>query len=75
MMYQFNIVFGILIAFLSNYFYRELGGDNDWRWMLEYWLYLLLFIPMVMSVPESPRWLISRKNDYKGAKDIATIGC
>ncbi|HRG09653.1 MAG TPA: MFS transporter, partial [Cyclobacteriaceae bacterium] len=33
-MYQFNIVFGILIAFLSNYFLIGFGGDNDWRWML-----------------------------------------
>ena len=33
-MYQFNIVFGILIAFLSNYFLQGVGGTNDWRWML-----------------------------------------
>ncbi len=33
-MYQFNIVFGILIAFLSNYFLQGVGGNNDWRWML-----------------------------------------
>ena len=33
-MYQFNIVFGILIAFLSNYFLKGVGGVNDWRWML-----------------------------------------
>src|SRR6187431_704060 len=33
-MYQFNIVFGILIAFLSNYFFEGMGGENDWRWML-----------------------------------------
>lgn len=33
-MYQFNIVFGILIAFLSNYFLKGVGGANDWRWIL-----------------------------------------
>jgi MFS family permease len=33
-LYQFNIVFGILIAFLSNYFLQGVGGANDWRWML-----------------------------------------
>src|SRR4051812_46363306 len=33
-MYQFNIVFGILIAFLSNYFLKGVGGPDDWRWML-----------------------------------------
>src|ERR1041384_2527500 len=33
-LYQFNIVFGILVAFLSNYFLKGVGGANDWRWML-----------------------------------------
>jgi sugar porter (SP) family MFS transporter len=70
-MYQFNIVFGILIAFLSNYFLQGVGGANDWRWMLG-----ILAIPsiiytlMVMGVPESPRWLITKKNDLKAAKDV-----
>src|SRR5688500_14741122 len=32
-LYQFNIVFGILVAFLSNYFLEGFGGDNDWRYM------------------------------------------
>ncbi|MFX6918828.1 MFS transporter, partial [Acinetobacter baumannii] len=31
-MYQFNIVFGILIAFISNYFLKGFDGKNDWRW-------------------------------------------
>lgn len=72
-MYQFNIVFGILIAFLSNYFLQGVGGENDWRWMLG-----VLAIPsviysvMVVSVPESPRWLVSKKNDIEGAKKVLT---
>ncbi len=70
-LYQFNIVFGILIAFLSNYFLQGIGGTNDWRWMLG-----VLAIPsiiyslMVLGIPESPRWLIARKNDVAGAKKI-----
>jgi sugar porter (SP) family MFS transporter len=70
-MYQFNIVFGILVAFLSNYFLQGVGGVNDWRWMLG-----VLAIPsviytlMVLGVPESPRWLISKKNDLINAKKI-----
>ena len=69
-MYQFNIVFGILVAFLSNYFLQGVGGANDWRWMLG-----ILAIPsiiytiMVMGVPESPRWLVTRKNDLVKAKE------
>ena len=32
-LYQFNIVFGILIAFLSNFLLRNMG-PSAWRWML-----------------------------------------
>lgn len=70
-LYQFNIVFGILIAFLSNYFLKGVGGENDWRWMLG-----VLAIPsfiysaLVISVPESPRWLITNRNDISKAQSI-----
>ena len=73
-LYQFNIVFGILIAFLSNYFLQGVGGANDWRWMLG-----VLAIPsviytiMVMGVPESPRWLITKKNDLPKAKETLLL--
>lgn len=59
-LYQFNIVFGILIAFLSNYLLSNVG-ENAWRWMLG-----VEAIPAVMytlfaiSIPKSPRWLISK---------------
>ena len=75
-MYQFNIVFGILIAFLSNYFLQGVGGANDWRWMLGVLaIPSVIYTVMVMGVPESPRWLITRKNDLPKAKDVlAQIG-
>ncbi len=75
-MYQFNIVFGILIAFLSNYFLQGVGGINDWRWMLGVLAVpALIYTVMVTGVPESPRWLISKKNDLDAAKKImASIG-
>jgi sugar porter (SP) family MFS transporter len=70
-MYQFNIVFGILVAFLSNYFLKGVGGTNDWRWMLGVMAVpSLLYTVMVMSIPESPRWLIARKNDTEAAKKV-----
>ncbi|MGN6437512.1 MAG: sugar porter family MFS transporter [Agriterribacter sp.] len=70
-MYQFNIVFGILIAFLSNYFLQGIGGSNDWRWMLGVMAVpSILYTVLVVSIPESPRWLISRKNDLAGAKKV-----
>ena len=75
-MYQFNIVFGILIAFLSNYFLQGFGGVNDWRWMLGVLaIPSLIYLWMVMGGPESPRWLITNKNDLPQAKKIlAEIG-
>lgn len=70
-LYQFNIVFGILIAFLSNYFLIGFGGDNDWRWMLGVEAVpALAYTLLVLRIPESPRWLISRKNDIAKAKQV-----
>jgi sugar porter (SP) family MFS transporter len=70
-LYQFNIVFGILIAFFSNYLLKGFDGANDWRWMLGVMaIPSLLYTLMVFAVPESPRWLISVKNDLTRAKEI-----
>lgn len=75
-LYQFNIVFGILVAFISNYLLQGVGGENDWRWMLGVLaIPSLLYTIMVISVPESPRWLISVKNDLtQAAAVLAQIG-
>lgn len=70
-LYQFNIVFGILIAFLSNYFLQGFGGANDWRWMLGVLaIPSILYTVLVFGISESPRWLISKKNDQEAAKKI-----
>lgn len=70
-LYQFNIVFGILIAFLSNYFLQGVGGADDWRWMLGVLaIPAVLYTILVFGISESPRWLISRKNDMESAKRI-----
>ena len=73
-MYQFNIVFGILIAFLSNYFLQGVGGVNDWRWMLGVLaIPSIIYTLMVMGVPESPRWLITKKNNLAKAKETLLL--
>jgi len=70
-LYQFNIVFGILVAFLSNYFLQGVGGANDWRYMLgALAVPSLVYSSLVIGVPESPRWLITNKNDTGKAKKI-----
>jgi sugar porter (SP) family MFS transporter len=70
-LYQFNIVFGILIAFLSNYFLQGVGGANDWRWMLGVLAVpSIIYTTLVFGISESPRWLITKKNDQAEAKKI-----
>jgi sugar porter (SP) family MFS transporter len=72
-MYQFNIVLGILIAFISNYLLIGVGGSNDWRWMLGIEaLPALLYTILVLRVPESPRWLLTSKNDSSTARKVLT---
>ena len=75
-MYQFNIVFGILIAYLSNYFLQGFGGENDWRWMLAVLLIpSLIYTFMTLGLPESPRWLLTIKKDEAGArKTLQEVG-
>ncbi|MCD2422642.1 sugar porter family MFS transporter [Niabella pedocola] len=71
--FQFNIVFGILLAYLSNYLLSGLG-DIAWRWMLGILaLPAALFVALLSLVPESPRWLMVHKNDYAGARKILEV--
>jgi MFS transporter, SP family, arabinose:H+ symporter len=66
-MFQFNIVFGILIAFVSNALLAGIG-ENAWRWMLGVAAFpSLLYTAFCFALPESPRWLLSRKGDREGA--------
>ncbi|PKB15145.1 sugar porter family MFS transporter [Flavobacterium sp. 5] len=69
-LYQFNIVFGILIAFLSNYLLQDFGA-NAWRWMLGVQMVpALIYTLLVFGIPESPRWLYEYKKEYEKAITI-----
>jgi MFS transporter, SP family, arabinose:H+ symporter len=66
-MFQFNIVFGILIAYVSNALLAGIG-DNAWRWMLGVAAFpSLIYAAFCFGLPESPRWLLSRKGDREAA--------
>lgn len=67
-LYQFNLVLGILIAFISNYLFQGFGGFNDWRWMLGIEaIPAIIYTIMVVQIPNSPRWLAINKQDGKKA--------
>lgn len=69
--YQFNLVFGILVAFFSNYFIGQFLGENAWRWMLGIEAFpAAIYSIMVLGVPNSPRWLILKKNAVEKAGDL-----
>ncbi len=67
--YQLAIVFGILAAYFSNYFFDKLGANN-WRWMFASQAApSILFFLLLLLVPETPRWLIMKGKDH-AAKNI-----
>ena len=69
--YQFMIVFGIFIAFFSNYLLKGVGGSIDWRLMLGVEaIPAIIYCIMVVGVPNSPRWLVLHKGDEEEAGNI-----
>ncbi|MGM0932850.1 MAG: sugar porter family MFS transporter [Bacteroidota bacterium] len=72
-MYQFNIVLGILIAFLSNYLLRN-TGEQPWRWMVGIEAVpAFIYFLFVLFIPKSPRWLISKSKNAEAANILQKI--
>ncbi|MBB6325616.1 sugar porter (SP) family MFS transporter [Algoriphagus iocasae] len=72
-LYQFNIVFGIVMAYVSNYLIGTAELVQDWRWMLAAEaLPAFIYSILIFRIPESPRWLIGKKNDEVQARAILT---
>ncbi len=69
-MFQFNIVFGILVAFVSNALLAGIG-PNAWRWMLGVAAFpSVLYALLCLGLPESPRWLLTKKGDREAALKV-----
>ncbi len=72
-MYQFNIVFGILIAFLSNYLLNNIG-ENAWRWMVGVEAFpAAIYTVLTLTVPKSPRWLLTKFKNEEAIKVLKII--
>ena len=72
-LYQFNIVLGILIAYLSNYLLRDTGAQ-PWRWMVGVEaIPAFIYIIFVVFIPKSPRWLISKSRTEEATKILEDI--
>lgn len=71
--YQFQIVFGILIAFLSNYLLTGIT-PQDWRVMLGVEaIPALVYLILVLKAPESPRWLLLKRNNEGEARKVMKL--
>jgi len=60
--FQFNVVAGILVAYLSNYLIGLANlGATEWRWKLGITgAPAVLFFLALITIPQSPRWLVRR---------------
>lgn len=74
-LFQFSVVFGILLAFISNYFLKIKISTDAWRWMLGVEaIPSLFFFLFTFLIPKSPRWLIIRGRDEEGQKNLKLLG-
>jgi sugar porter (SP) family MFS transporter len=74
--FQFNVVFGILLAYFSNYVVGTMGfGDAEWRWKLGVSsVPAALFFLMLLGIPESPRWLAKKGRTDEAGEVLRLTG-
>ena len=74
--FQFNVVFGIMLAYTSNYFIRTLHlGAAEWRWQVGIaTLPALLFLALLFGIPRSPRWSASHNRNDEALGVLKLMG-
>jgi MFS transporter, SP family, arabinose:H+ symporter len=74
--FQFNVVFGILLAYLSNYLIGTMSlGETEWRWKLGISaLPAALFFLMLFAIPRSPRWLVKKGRLEEAGRVLMQLG-
>jgi MFS transporter, SP family, arabinose:H+ symporter len=79
-LFQLGIVIGIFITLFINAKIQSLGDldwnvRSGWRWMLAAeTLPALLFISLLVPIPESPKWLIQARREQEARKTLGRIG-
>ncbi len=75
-LFQFNIVFGILLAYFSNYIVGTLSlGATEWRWKLGVPAApAFLFLLLLFGIPRSPRWLVKKQRVAEARQVLQMIG-
>jgi sugar porter (SP) family MFS transporter len=74
--FQFNVVFGILVAYTSNYFIRTLHlGAAEWRWQVGVAaLPAICFLVLLFGIPRSPRWSVSKNRNDEALAVLRQMG-
>jgi sugar porter (SP) family MFS transporter len=76
-LFQFNVVLGILLAYLSNFLVglQHLSVDSDWRWKLGISAVpAALFFLMLFTIPRSPRWLAKKRREAEARAVLQLTG-
>lgn len=74
-LFQLNVVTGILLAFISNYIIAVVADQTSWRWMLGVQTIPAgIFFILLFYIPETPRWLMMKKNKEAAADIMEKLG-
>jgi SP family arabinose:H+ symporter-like MFS transporter len=75
-LFQFNVVFGIMLAYLSNYVIRTMHlGATEWRWQVGIaGIPAVAFLIMLFGIPRSPRWSASRDRIDEALEVLKLMG-
>lgn len=72
--FQTNIVFGILVAYITNYIFSG-SGEDSWRFMLGIMIIpSALFYILLRTIPESPRWLVLKNREAEAIPIFKKLG-
>ena len=74
--FQLNVVFGVMVAYISNYFIRTLDlGAAQWRWQIGVSAVpALFFLILLFSIPRSPRWSASKNRNDEALAVLKMMG-